>query len=564
MKKQEKYIYIISIILILISGLIHILTTLGNYIYRSNNLIFVLYATAIVLWFSNIKNKILHKTVQNRFLFTTFLLIMVIAVRTIKYEIPDSDHFLNRYLWYSYYLFYHMVVVSLFVSVLHINKSERENINPKWNLFYIPALLISLMILTNDFHQFVFRFENKTLSWLDGYTKYTYGPGYLISTGFFGLIILMIFLAILVQSAERKRLKVIWIPLLPIISLSLYTYLYSIRWEPFYWFKVAFKSPEFNCISIMLFIESLIRSNLLPTNDRYEEFLKMSSLKIGIIDNQGRSIALPKRNIKLNQKLIEKAENETILLDPNTILESSRIQGGKSYWIKDISNINRLKKELLDLGDVIKEENELLGAENQIKEDLASIKEQGRIYDRINERLKDTRNELNQILDSLPNEEETFQKEMKRAAIINAYIKRYSNLLLMAEKQEEIDLGELKLSIQEPLMYVKLYGIDIDLDWKAEGSIDVKDAIKIYKLLQESFEYYLPKISTIGISCQRKEGLFQVSMVVIKKQREDFKNKKKEFIVRDNIQVKYDSKGNSLSLTFIVLKKEDENLVNST
>lgn len=57
---------------------------------------------------------------------------------------------------------------------------------PKWtSLLYIPAVLLLLLVLTNDLHQLVFVFPADAAAWLD--TDHGYGVGYFIVMGWIAL-----------------------------------------------------------------------------------------------------------------------------------------------------------------------------------------------------------------------------------------------------------------------------------------------------------------------------------------------------------------------------------------
>ena len=54
--------------------------------------------------------------------------------------------------------------------------------------------------------------------------------------------------------------------------------------------------------------------------------------------------------------------------------------------------------------------------------------------------------------------------KMRFACVLAAYIKRRSNLVILAEKQENIDVGELSLAIKESLGFLSLTGAECTFD----------------------------------------------------------------------------------------------------
>jgi hypothetical protein len=72
--------------------------------------------------------------------------------------------------------------------------------------------------------------------------------------------------------------------MLPMLLWILYTFSYVINKDFFVYIKTAIASAEFNVLIIILFIEALVFTRLIPSNRGYDKFLRLSSLNIGIMD----------------------------------------------------------------------------------------------------------------------------------------------------------------------------------------------------------------------------------------------------------------------------------------
>ncbi len=108
-------------------------------------------------------------------------------------------------------------------------------------------------------------------------------------------------------------------------------------------------------IIVLIFIIALVYSRLIPSNQDYEKYWYLSSLKMGILDLQGNIFFMGKRDRKIDNEIILKAEHHPIPLDRNHYIESAKIQGGYSYWVNDITVINSLREELLNFGNFMSE-----------------------------------------------------------------------------------------------------------------------------------------------------------------------------------------------------------------
>lgn len=68
--------------------------------------------------------------------------------------------------------------------------------------------------------------------------------------------------------------------------------------------------------------------------------------------------------------------------------------------------------------------------------------------------------------------------------VLAAYIKRRSNLVMLAEKNDSVDVGELSLALKESLDYLSLTGADCSFDCGFSGKIDGKAAGVLYDFFE--------------------------------------------------------------------------------
>lgn len=502
--------FLICTFFILLAGAVHILGKPDIIKLRTNSIILALYTIPIIIWIEKNKQIILQKYMRKYLTYIGFTLIMYMLIRTIKYEIIPPDSNLDRYLWYSYYIFMMLIGVFLMFSILYIDKAEDEKIDKRWNLLYLPLAILSLLCITNDYHQMLFYFPLGLNFWSDSVKRH--GIVFLLILAFLSLILISSVEVAVIKLLNRRDIKKILPTFTIFLIWGLYTYLYIKDVDNLYWLFVAYKSPEFNTLMVILFIESLIFSRLIPTNRDYDKFWKLSTLKIGIMDSFGRFYPSDKEDRNANISQVLKAENNPIYLDKNTLLESTKISNGWSYWISDITRINSIKKELKDLGNVISEENELLQAEKKMKKESSSIKRQIEIYEFIDTQLEDKLTNLEQSFDNLPDDENLFKEKMKIPTIIKVYIKRYSNMLLLSRKSDITSIIELKLAIEESLGYLELYDIMTILLWKGDGMIHINKILLAYKIFQELIECHISTMKAVIVTFKKRQNFMLLSL----------------------------------------------------
>lgn len=224
--------------------------------------------------------------------------------------------------------------------------------------------------------------------------------------------------------------KKIWVSMLPLLVGMIYTICIVSNIKNV--LTNMFKVPEIGCFMFAAFFETLIMAGLFPSNDSYGDFWNASSIGAGIMDEDGKIHYKSAHSIPVTKEQIEKAEHQAVFLaDGNIALRSHRIKGGFGYWIKDISKMNDLNRQLADLGNVLEDENAMLEAENKMAEERSRIRQQNALYDSIAKSVKPQLDKISELLEVSAVEEAVFEKTMKYACILNSYVKRYSNLLLL-------------------------------------------------------------------------------------------------------------------------------------
>lgn len=208
--------------------------------------------------------------------------------------------------------------------------------------------------------------------------------------------------------------------------------------------------------------------------------------------------------------MIHEAMGKASRLDKDTLLESAKITGGMSFWFIDLKELNSLKKQLYALNDSLMSENELLTADKSLREKMAKLEEQNEIRSYIDSRLSDKFNRLKEIMKSLPEDEEAFERAMKEACVTSAYIKRYSNLFLLSKSDRMIALAELGLAFTESLNYLSLSGVKTNINWQGEGALDIDISLAIYEVFQSIIESNYHGLRAVDVSL--KNGDLVISM----------------------------------------------------
>ena len=506
--KQTKRINIICLCLIFVAAASRGVSFETQW-FSYNSIICAAFSAAAFLWLFQIQGRVIRREERKYLMLIVLFIVFLMVIRTIKYEFSLSGSIEERYLWYLYYVPQTLIVLFMFFTVLYIGKPLDSPISRWWKLLYIPAGGICLGILTNDFHQLAFRFPDGLVN---GSQSYIHGPFYFLSVIWMVILFVSILGIVLRRCAVPENRGKMWMPMVP-LACGLIYFLSFFVYPNFFVLKYI-RVPEMLCLLFASFMEMLILAHLIPSNDNYGEFWEASSIGAGIMNEEGKICYQSGQSVDVSPEQIRKAQDDSIFLqNDNLILRSHKVvHGGYGFWIRDISEINHLNREMMELGDVLEQENTLLHAQNIIAEEEARIKEQNHLYDEMARRVRPQLDKISEILQQSCNDEIQFENNLKYACVLNAYVKRCLNLQLMSYQKKQLDVNELWLSISESLEYVRQCGIKVLCTCQGTSSKPGEQLLVTYELFESVLEELLFEMDAILVYLEISDKEFLLRM----------------------------------------------------
>lgn len=473
---KTKLLTVVGIIIFLFGGAVrifsHLTSSADNYI---ENFDVIIFSGLIIGWGVSVAYRIVQKNIRISLVISAALMLLWMALRAIKYNSPADVNTYGRYLWYSYYIAMVFLPLMMFFAMLNIGKPENTS-NRKY-LLIIPAAVLVLLVMTNDFHQLAFVFEPDFHNWNK---QYSYGPVYYV-------IVVWIFILVLssiVLSINRCRIsatrKKLWIPIVIILVAIIYTLWNNLNHG--YSGLRIYNVPEVFCFASIALWESLIQIGLVPSNTGYGDFFNASNLNTLIFDNEG-NVKYRSKNATNVSKDVVLQNGNSVVIDENIILKKHNIKGGKAVWTEDISAINRINRELSEVKEQISEYNVILKSEAELKKRRAAVTEQNKLYDSITEFIRPQLCDLENILKNIENNRGDISVNYAGACVVNVYIKRISNLLIMAKSRKMLNAFELENSIRELAEYISVYGILCSFFSNVSGEISAEKTIALFKFI---------------------------------------------------------------------------------
>ena len=421
----------------------------------------VILLSLVIFWGVSIIHRIIRKDLRLYLLIIAIFILFFLVVRMIKYGLTKNDDILNRYLWYSYYVSQCLIPPTLLLASLSIETKDGKPLKKTWFLIFIPAIILLSLIYTNDLHQLTFIFE-----YSENDFSYKHGIVFYLAIIWEILITIISIIIMIIKCQVSACRKKIWIPIftfLGCVFISTICFLVNIS---------SFKIPELLCFSCILIIESCIDIGLIPSNINYEKYFYHSMCSAFITDENLQVIYRSKSSLSLDKEQLKAAIISPIMVNKNTRFYGTKIHGGYTFRSEDLSLINEINIGLQEAKQQIKEENDIIEAENEMKKQSAKIDEQKELYEKVETYTKDEINKLSNLLLLKTINEEDFINKMRFACVLAAYIKRRSNLILLSKKDQLMDVDELALSINESISYLSLTNIECFLDCKLKGKIN--------------------------------------------------------------------------------------------
>ena len=500
----------ICVVLVLLAGAVR-LTGYHYGTFSFNSIICGLYTSAAFIWIYQLRRRIPQPDRRWYLVLTALMIILWTVIKTVRYEFVTEEQTLSRYLWYMYYVPQSFAPMFIFYSVLYIGRPCDWRLDRMWKLLYIPAAAAASGILTNDLHQMAFRFPEGIDSWYS--SDYIHGPVYFASAVWAVLMFMAILAVVIVRCEVPGNRKKVWLPAIPLAVGAAYTVGFFVRPDNF--FLVMFKVPEVLCFVFAAFLECLILSHLLPSNDNYGSLWKASSIGAGLMNREGSILYKSRTSDDVTQSQVKQAETEAVMLrGGNAVLRSHQVQGGYGYWIRDISEINRLNSELEELGDILDEENAMLDAENRLMESRTCMEQQEKLYKSIAGCVKEQLDKLKMLLDDPPEDEENFEKMLKYACIFTSYVKRRSNMELAFHQNGQMSSSELQLAVSESLEYAQLYGIRTYHEFHGEQVTDGRIVIAAYEVFEAVLETGLPSADAMMVDVKISDNMLNMHIEV--------------------------------------------------
>ena len=113
----------------------------------------------VVAWGVSLVHRMVRRDLRAYFLTVAALILFFLVVRMIKYGLTKDTDTLSRYLWYAYYIPQCLIPPTILLAALRLENRNGKPQAGAWYLLYLPAVLLIILILTNDVHGWAFALD---------------------------------------------------------------------------------------------------------------------------------------------------------------------------------------------------------------------------------------------------------------------------------------------------------------------------------------------------------------------------------------------------------------------
>ena len=452
---------------------------------REHILSAILLAVATLLWKGTVTHRLVRRDVRRMAGVLCWLIVGWLLLRLLKYQL-FQEGILSRMCWYGYYIFQLALPVALsyLTEILDRAEEERSRIRPLWPPL-VCYLLSVLLVLTNDFHQLVFFFETDS-NWSH---DYHYGMGYWIVLGLSLFFLISAIWKLLRMGRRNSYGKKRLFPLLFCLALLVYIAAYIKRvplaWESDFTVNI--------CLLSILFFEAVLHAGLIPVNIQYRRLFTSAPISLTLLDENGCTVlsSCGARPISYSVwKKLHMDMEQPLLRDRDTQFRAIPIRGGMAVWQEDISQLNRLRKEIQDIQIRLEAANTLLREEGEVKKRLLTAETNRVLFEQLDRDMERRIASLVRLVETLP---ETDRPESMTAYITLClcHLKRRCNLFFLT-RQGEVFLGdELSIYLDELADLAGYAGVQTLIRCGTKGALETRSAALCYDFAFESICWVL-------------------------------------------------------------------------
>ena len=441
-----------------------------------NNFITLLFAILFTMWTIRLYYKLYDKKTRRYILFIGILIVFWMLIRIIRGVTLDIN--IERICWYLYYL--PLIFIPTLFYVCSNSLLSKMNKTRKIFIYLISSILL-ILVLTNDFHELVFKFNNGIYF----HNDYNHYVGYY-------LIFIWIFylfgggmIKLAINRLKIKKDLKVFLPLVVLLLGLIYTYLYILDVP----YIRETNMSIVNSVLICLGIELAFYLDLIPNNKKYIQKFFNSNLDMAIISLDGKTKYTTCSFKVIPNFILDDIKNnkvKQIYQKKNIVYDIKENKDSYVILRKDLTNIFKLKEEMLKQQKELLKQQESMKLEEKTKRELYEIKIRKDTINRVEKKLEEKRLEAKKIL----MKDDIKREDLEKVKRIIIYSKKKSMLIISEMNNEIYNEESIKILLNE--LIVGMSSLNIEGLVVVKNKMNIKGRIMsylydiVYELIENS------------------------------------------------------------------------------
>ncbi|MBQ6902987.1 MAG: hypothetical protein IJQ26_00560, partial [Lachnospiraceae bacterium] len=252
-----------------------------------------------------------------------------------------------------------------------------------------------------------------------------------------------------------------------------------------------------------------IAMRLIPSNGGYGTWFRACSVPMEILDQKGEIRYASSGYAEPDIVQTPSAEEPM----RTYVTRSVPIAGGSVRWREDVTDLQEVIRERETVARSLEASTEKLEAQNRIRLQEAKVKERTKLYDTA---LGETGNRLDTIrkllvhCEALTGTTETEDAEQRKTlaviGLLGAYVKRRSNLVLLAQRSETLPLSELHFCLRESNEALALIPVSTVYANETDETVSVsaRAMMRVYDTFQDRIEQMLEEMEYLKMTLKQE------------------------------------------------------------
>ena len=441
-----------------------------------NKFITLLFAIFFTMWTIRLYYKLYDNKTRRYILFIGILIVFWMLIRIIRGVTIDIN--IKRICWYLYYL--PLIFIPTLFYVCSNSLLSKMNKTRKIFIYLISSILL-ILVLTNDFHELVFKFNNGIYF----HNDYNHYIGYY-------LIFIWIFylfgggmIKLAINRLKIKKDLKVFLPLVVLLLGLIYTYLYILDVP----YIRETNMSIVNSVLICLGIELAFYLDLIPNNKKYIQKFFNSNLDMAIISLDGKTKYTTCSFKVIPNFILDDIKNnkvKQIYQKKNIVYDIKENKDSYVILRKDLTNIFKLKEEMLKQQKELLKQQESMKLEEKTKRELYEIKIRKDTINRVEKKLEEKRLEAKKIL----MKDDIKREDLEKVKRIIIYSKKKSMLIISEMNNEIYNEESIKILLNE--LIVGMSSLNIEGLVVVKNKMNIKGRIMsylydiVYELIENS------------------------------------------------------------------------------